>query len=345
MTPAAALGEGAGRGRWQRALSGLRVLVALAGIALVVLVIRHEDPSRIAEALRRARPVLPLAFGLEFGRLVMEAFASRSALGVRGKQVPWWRLLLAQFVAHGMLNVAPVGRTSAEVTKAALLGRWVGGAEAAAAGALMQSATFVAVATVSLVCGLVTLLASSPATAADPTLQRTLAGLLFANAALLFCLGVGLRALLRHRRVVDWMEHRFPSHVLLIERFRREAAVGNLFSLRPALFLTLGMVCQILQMKVLADGVGAVGTVHGAFAAQGVHLVMASLAAFVPGQLGAREAAFGLAAKALGTTPAAATSIALLAHASQIALALVGFLVLIAWRRRVVPGALARPIQ
>lgn len=325
--------------RWERALAGLRILIALAGIGLVVLVIRHEGPSRIAAALRRAQPVLPLAFSLEFGRLVMEALASRAALGARGRLVPWSRLLLAQFIAHGMLNVAPVGRTSAEVTKAALLGRWVGGVEAAAAGALMQSSTFVAVATVSLVCGLVTLLAAGPTPAPHPSLVPTLAGLLFANAALLFCLGVGLRALLRYRRAADWVKRRLPSHLLLVERFCNEAAMGDLFAFRPAFFLTLGMVCQILQMKVLADGVGGAGTIHGAFAAQGVHLVMASLAAFVPGQLGAREAAFGLAAEALGTTPAAATSIALLAHASQIALSLVGFVILIAWRRRAVRSA------
>jgi uncharacterized membrane protein YbhN (UPF0104 family) len=101
------------------------------------------------------------------------------------------------------------------------------------------------------------------------------------------------------------------------------------------------MTCQGLQMKVLAGGVGAPGTLAGAFAAQGVHLVVASVAVFVPGQLGAREAAFGLAAEALHTTTAAATSIALLAHASQIALAVVGFVVLFAWRRRKIepPGA------
>lgn len=320
-------------------LTGLRILVAVAGIGLAVLTVLHEDPSRIGAALRHARPVLPLAFGLEFGRLVMETCASRAALRQRGRPVPWWRLLQAQLVAHSMLNVAPAGRTSAEVTKAALLGRWVGGAEAAAAGALMQSATFVGVATVSLLCGVVTWVAARPATTTHPSLGRTLASLLFANAALLYFLGAGLRRLLRSRRLAAWIHVRCPSHRLLVERFRRATPVDARSVLGPAGFLTLGMVLQVVQMKVLAGGVGAVGSLRGAFAAQGVHLVMASLAAFVPGQFGAREAAFGLAAEALGTTPAAAISIALLAHASQLGLALVGFLVLIFWRRRVFPGA------
>lgn len=319
--------------RRQRLLAALRVLVALGGITLIVLVVRREGAGRIAEAVKRAEPVLLPAFLLEVGRLVMETFASRASLGERGKQVPWAHLFRAQLVAHAMLNVAPAPRASAEVTKAALLSRWVGGAESAAAGAVMQAATFVGVAFMSALCGAVTLVHAGGGSDARGATGRLLAGFLFGNAALLFGLGVGLRALLRSARAVRWVTRRFPSRAAVIERFRAAAAPGDLFAFRPALFLALGMTCQVLQMKVLAGGVGAPGTIGGAFAAQGVHLVMASVAVFVPGQLGAREAAFGLAADALGTTSAAATSIALLAHASQVVLALIGFVVLFAWRR------------
>jgi uncharacterized membrane protein YbhN (UPF0104 family) len=315
-----------------RFLVALRVLISLGGIALIWLVVHREGPSRIAEAIQRARPVLLLAFSLEVGRLVCETFASRASLGERGKRVPLHRLFLAQLVAHGMLNIAPAARLSAEVTKAALLSRWVGGAESAAAGAIMQSATFVGVAFMSAVCGGVTLASASQLADPKSATSRILIGFLFGNAVFLFGLGVGLRALLRSERVVRWAERRFPSRTALIERFRAASLPGDLFALRPAMFLAIGMTCQVLQMQVLATGVGAPGTIGGAFAAQGVHLVMASVAVFVPGQLGAREAAFGLAADALGTTSAAAVTIALLAHASQIALALLGFVVLFSWR-------------
>lgn len=313
-----------------RAIGALRVLAALSGLVMIVLVVRHEGPDRIAEAARKAAPVLPLALALEVGRLVMETFASRAALGERGPRVPWIRLFLTQLVAHAMLNVAPAPRAAAEVTKAALLAKWVGGAEAAAAGAIVQSATFVGVATMSAICGAATLALVSPGE--DAAIVRTLTTLLFVNAGLLFTLGVGLRRLLRSARAVAWVEKKLPSQRARIERFRVAAAPGDLFAAKPALFLALGMTCQVLQMKVLSGGVGAPGTIGGAFAAQGVHLVMASLAVFVPGQLGAREAAFGMAASALGTTSANATTIALLAHASQVFLALFGFVVLLAWR-------------
>lgn len=321
------------RGKRSLLFEALRIGVALGGIALVVIVVRREGPDRIAEAVRHARPVLLPAFGLEVGRLVMETFASRAALGTRGKLVPWLHLFRAQLVAHAILNTAPAPRASAEVTKAALLSRWVGGAESAAAGGVMQAATFIAVGFMSALCGAVTLANMAPASDASAGASRTLVAFLFGNAALLFTMGVGLRALLRSDRAVRWALKRFPARAALIERFRVAALPGDLFAFRPAACLALAMTCQVLQMKVLAGGVGASGSLDGAFAAQGVHLVVATAAVFVPGQLGAREAAFGLAAQALHTTSAAAMSIALLAHASQIVLAFVGFVVLFAWRR------------
>lgn len=330
-TPSAATPRAASKGAllW----TAVRVLVALGGLGLIVLVVNREGPDKIAAAAARARPVLLPAFLLEVGRLVMETFASRAALGAHGKRVPWIHQLRAQLVAHAMLNVAPAARASAEVTKAALLSRWVGGAESAAAGAVMQSATFVGVAFMSALCGAVTLATAGPADDPRSATSRLLAAFLFGNAVALFTMGVVLRAHLRSARAVKWVEGKLPAHKALVERFRAAAAPGDLFAFRPALFLSLGMTCQVLQMKVLSGGVGAPGTVGGAFAAQGVHLVSATVAVFVPGQLGAREAAFGLAADAMGTTSAAATSIALLAHASQITLALVGFVILFAWRR------------
>ena len=309
----------------------MRIGAALAGLALTAYVVRREGLAVIASAIREALPVLPLAMGLEVCRLLFETMATRVSLGARGRAVPLGRLLLGQLAAHAMLNVAPGGRAAAEVTKAALLSPWVGGAEAAGAGATMQAATFVGVGLMSGACA-----AGAYATGGEGTLFWLLVG----NCALLLTLGVGMRALLRSPRAVAWVERRFPRHQGRIERFRDAARAGNLFAFGPALFLLLGMSCQVAQMRLLSGAVGGSATMAGAFAAQGVHLVMASAALFVPGQLGAREAAFGLAAKSLGTTPARAATIAILAHVSQLVLASLGFITLLAWRRaKRAPGA------
>ena len=68
--------------------------------------------------------------------------------------------------------------------------------------------------------------------------------------------------------------------------------------------------------------------------ADGTYLVIAALGVLVPGQIGASEGGFALAAEALGTDAARAISIALLSHAVQLALVAVGFLVLVLWPGR-----------
>jgi uncharacterized membrane protein YbhN (UPF0104 family) len=303
----------------------VRVAVALGGLALTAWIVEREGLDAIGQAIAQAIPVLPLAMALEVGRLLCETLATRTSLGARGRAVPIPRLFLGQLVAHAMLNVAPGGRAAAEVTKAALIAPWVGGAEAAGAATMMQAATFVGVGSMSAACAVGTWAVSG---------TGALFWLLVGNAALLCCLGVGMRALLRSARAVGWLIRRLPERHRHLERFREAARAGDLFAFQPALFLFLGMGCQVLQMRVLAGAVGAAATMAAAFAAQGVHLVTASAAQFVPGQLGAREAAFVLAAKTLGTTPARAATIAIVAHLSQLSLAAVGFVTLLAWRHR-----------
>ncbi len=304
--------------------TALRLAAALAGLLATAWLVRREGLGAVAEAVDLALPVLPWVVAFEVGRLGCETLATRASLGARGRAVPPLRLFAGQLVAHAMLNVAPAGRTTAEVTKAALISRWVGGAEAAAAASLMQAATFVGVGLVSAACAVGAWLVGG---------AGTLFWLLAVNAGALLTLGVGLRALLGSERLLAWVRRRLPSHEGAIGRFRDGVRSGDPLTFWPAAFLALGMGCQVLQMYTLAGAVGARASLEGAFAAQGVHLVTATAAVFVPGQLGAREAAFGLAAGTLGTTPARAASIAICAHLSQLLLAVLGFVTLLAWRR------------
>jgi hypothetical protein len=68
-----------------------------------------------------------------------------------------------------------------------------------------------------------------------------------------------------------------------------------------------------------------------ALAVQGLNLVAAAVGVMVPGQLGSAEAIFALAADALGSTPAQAVSIALLAHTVSLAFAGMGLTLLAGW--------------
>ena len=64
----------------------------------------------------------------------------------------------------------------------------------------------------------------------------------------------------------------------------------------------------------------------------GVYLVVAAIGVLVPGQLGASEGGFALAADVLRAEVAQAMGIALLSHAIQLSLVAAGLVVLALWR-------------
>ena len=77
-------------------------------------------------------------------------------------------------------------------------------------------------------------------------------------------------------------------------------------------------------------------------AAHGVYLMVAAIGVMIPGQVGASEGGFAAAAESLGWTSAQAVAVPLIAHAIQLALIAVGFVVLMSWRgaRRAQPPGL-----
>lgn len=159
-----------------------------------------------------------------------------------------------------------------------------------------------------------------------------LRALLVGNGVGLIGLGVGLRALVRSERVATWLGRRWPRVAGPLGRFRHESARGPLLAPLPSGLLGAGMLFNVLELGAIARAVGASSQPGAAFAAFGAQLVAATAAVFVPGQLGAREAAFSLSASALGTTPLLAATVSIAAHAVQLALSAVSFVVLLALR-------------
>ena len=111
-----------------------------------------------------------------------------------------------------------------------------------------------------------------------------------------------------------------------------ESLRGPLISPVPAAFLALGMGLNIAELAAVGQAMGVSGGLSSAFAAFGAQIVAATLAVAVPGQVGAREATFSLAAGALGTTPLLAAGISTFTHGVQLTVALFGFAVLLALR-------------
>ncbi len=101
----------------------VRVVLALAGIALLVSIIRHAWPEQILALVREALPWMPLVLFLEGARIACDALASRLVLGKDARGISAVRLWLAHVVGHGVMNVMPGGRSAAEIAKGALLHR------------------------------------------------------------------------------------------------------------------------------------------------------------------------------------------------------------------------------
>jgi hypothetical protein len=292
---------------------------ALAGIGITAFVAHRTGIAALGEAVGEAAFILPVCLLLELGKVGCEALATRAVLGPPGLRIPWGRLYQVHLVTGAVGQVFPAPRPAAEAVKATLLRPWIDLPEATSAGATLQAATFLSVALLSL--------AGALAIPASPA-GLPLAALLYGNFVVLTLLGTALRALLRSRRATAWLSRRLPKRAAAIGRFHDAACIGHVVAVVPALWLALGMMCNVAELGLIARAIGLGTSAQGAFAAFGVQLIAATVAVFVPGQFGAREAAFGMAAEVLHTTEVRATAIALSAHAVQLGLAALGFLML-----------------
>ncbi len=228
------------------------------------------------------------------------------------------RVSLRQWVRAGALGYAlgavlPIGRASAEATRAVLLGRTVGGARAAVAAVQIQGVTLLANA----------LLSTLAALAALRLLGfGGISLLILANAVGTAVLGLGILVVRQHAR---------PGR-LLGAVTKRGRAFGLQFDAtsgasRRSLLLAGAWECaargvQVVQCAVALAAIRQPSSLGGTLVARGMLTVGSALGDFIPAQLGATEATLVLGATALGLTAASAAALALLIHGAQLALAL-----------------------
>jgi hypothetical protein len=301
----------------------LRAALALLGLALLAWIVERAGPRTIADLVIAALPWMPLALFLEAARIACDAVATATVLGDRWRLIGARRLFLAHVVGHGVMNVMPGGRSAAEAVKAALFYETIGVGDATAIGTTNQANVLLASAIFSLPCA-----AAAHVVSAD----RRLVIAIVIHAAVLFGSGIGVRVIAASAFVERFVRRRAPTWSEGLARFEATARDVPYLSPRPVAWMAVGRAMQTLQYAVLAHAVGLAITPLVALAVQGTNLVAAALGVLVPGQLGSSEAVFMLAAEALGTTPARATSVALLAHASGITWTTIGLLVLLSWR-------------
>lgn len=308
--------------RRQQAMAAVRLGFGAAGVTALVLLIRSVGPEALWAALRPAVRWLPLLLALEAARIGVEALGTLVLYGRRASLIPGGHLVRTHLIGYAVNAIAPAGRTAAEATKAALLARWVGGAQATAVAATNQALTLLASGLVSIPCAYA---------AWRITGRSAFTGLLVAHAIGLTAVGVAMRHEMRGRRVTGWLGGRFRAVERHAEAFRSAAAETALVPRSPLAAMMLGRVLQIVQYAVVAHAAGVDVSALRALFAQGVSFISMALGVLVPGQIGAAEGAFALSAEALGTTVASATVIALLVHCVQAVWILVGTLTPLVW--------------
>lgn len=301
----------------------MRGVLAVLGLVLLAAIVEHVGAQTIADLVMAALPWMPLALALEGARIGCDAIATSAVLGPRWRSIGVTRMYLAHVAGHGVMNVMPGGRSASELVKAGLFYETIGAADAGAVGTTNQANVLLASAIFSLPCA---------AAAAVVSTDRTLVIAILIHALVLFGSGIGVRVIASSAVLTRFVHRRMPRFDPALARFQAASSDVPWVAKAPLAWMALGRGMQTLQYAVLAHAVGLAVSPLVALAVQGTNLVAAAVGVFVPGQIGSSEGIFMMAADALGTTPARATSVALLAHASGLVWTTLGLLVLFFWR-------------
>jgi hypothetical protein len=204
--------------------------------------------------------------------------------------------------------VMPAGRTAAEAAKATVYAQHLGLPQAAAIATALQLAVLVANS-----CWAVAGYVASLSAPLSEALRVALLGFAAAVSGLVlgvcaFAASPAARKLLARVHFVEASLQRFAT---LLKTAPRQLLIAVFAQL-------LGRSLQATQLVLLSVALGATPTFAHAAIMQAVYLVGAASGELVPAQLGTTDAAFVLAAPALGLTQASAFSASLMLHAVQL---------------------------
>ncbi|XXR41028.1 lysylphosphatidylglycerol synthase domain-containing protein [Sorangium sp. So ce375] len=299
--------------------------VALGGLGLAALaaLIRHVGAAEMLAAVTRAAPFVPLLIALEAARVGCEALATGVLCAPR--RVPVAELLRIHAVTYPVITLMPAGRPAGEAVKAALLSPHVGAPRAAAIATANQSLALLSSAPLSLLAAIALFRIGG---GASPLALGVLA-----HAALLVASGLGVAFAARQRTASAWITRRFARAGQLATAFQEAVHERPPVPAWPFAACLAGRALQAVQYGVLLAVVGAESGPVRALAAYGVGAAGTAAGDLIPGQVGATDGAFALAAPLLGLTESSAIAISLLVHLLQAAFALAGIAAAFLWRR------------
>jgi hypothetical protein len=316
----------------------LHAAFGVVGLGALFLLVRGVGLPVLLGILRALARWLPLLFALDVLRLVGEAVTTWSLSERVRRRVPLGELVRIHIVAYAIAMNMPAGRAAAETVKAAMLAPFIGVPEAAAVGAANQTTSMLGGILGGIPCVVAALWITglSPLTAAFAGF--VLVTLVGYTALQIACRTRGLGSALLDR--FTRMEHATGTFHEAIARIPVVPPVGTLAAF-------LGRVVVAVQLAVLLFALGGEHGVGAALLAQGVGLVGGTLGDLVPGQLGATDGAFALAAPYLGVALASGVALSVMLHCVQAMWAVIGWTTPFFWKApslatSAAPSALSR---
>lgn len=303
-----------------------RWILLVFGVSAVVGLVVHVGPDKLWATLAEAAPWLPIIFALEAGWIAVDGCALLSFYGDHRRKIPtlvWVRVLLVHYMTMALL---PVGRTGAEITRAAMLTPYLGSQRAAAGAAQQQSSVLFANALICIPC----LIAITGVIGFAAPLSLLLA----ANCIATGFAGVGLYLVTRNMPIGGFLGRRFRKMAKWGPELDQVLRESPRVPWKPLLICLTGRAMQTVQYGFILLAVGGGLSVTGALISEGIHLVGAGLGDIVPNQVGVTESAYRIFADALdlGGAPEKALAIALVARLANFTVAGSCILVLQVWR-------------
>jgi hypothetical protein len=300
-----------------------RIGLALIGIGLTGLLLRHTGTAAVWQAITRASIFFPVIVVLELTIVACELRSLRLLYGKAAARIPAGRLLRAGLVGYAVAGLTPIGRAVGEAAKARLLSRYVGGPEATAAAIMFEGVLLSANASISVACGIAALLLAP---------SYVLPGAIGINAVVTATLGLTLLLGGRNTRIGAWVGRRFPRAGKFGARMDARMHEPWPGITAAVAWAVGGRLIQVMQLSLLLVVLGGGTTVIRSLAAEGVNLVAGAVGDLIPSQIGAIEASFVGFALPLSLSKEDAVAIPLLVHLAQVFWIAIGSLVPLVWR-------------
>jgi hypothetical protein len=293
------------------------------GLGAIALLVHGVGAANLFAILRASARWLPLLVALDSLRIAAETLATYSLSARVRRVVPLSELVRVHVVGYAIGMNMPAGRVTAEAVKAAMLSRHVGAPEAAAIAAGNQTSVMLSSSVGMLPC----LAAALWMTGASPLSAS------FAALALVTGLGfAGFQLALRKSTIGGALLRRFTRFDQTSETFQEALGRIPVVPRIATLAALAGRVVAAVEIALLLFVLGGHHGLGATLLAQGVNLVGGSLGDLVPGQLGATDGAFALAAPKLGLALVDGVALSVLLHCVQAAWAVIGWTLSIVWR-------------